>query len=385
MRKLRPILFASFFFSLHLALVAYINSSVLGTLLSPKGVSLVFIASSCLSLLLVRRAATLVQKFGNVLYMASILGLSIILLLVLAISHNSTFAILAFIPYFALNSLILYGFDVFFEHFSKRKKMGGTRGAFLSLNYLAWIGMPAFVGFLESRYGFGVIYLFAAFAATTAFATIFFKEQHYHDTKYVRVSLRHMLRTLLRRSPVRTAIVINLTLQFFYVWMVVYCPLYLYRVIGLGWDKIGIIFSIMLIPFVIFEYPTGRLADKYLNERPLIAVGFFIMGTATMIFSLMNNVGIAGFAVILFMTRMGASIVESANECYFFRNAPSTDTMTVAVYRNMTPLAYTIGPLIALLIIGTSRYTLLFFILGLIMLTSSVLADYKTTLFRKQS
>jgi predicted MFS family arabinose efflux permease len=353
MQKLRPILLASFFFSLHAAMVAYINSSMLGVILTPKATSALFTVSSALSLVLVSQASSFVQRWGNVRYMLTILTLSVLLLFGIGATSGSWLSIAFFIPYFALNALIYYGLDVFLEHFSSNQTVGNTRGVFLTLNNLAWVGMPALVGMLENRYGFGVVYFFAAFAALAALTTVFVGERHYHDSRYVHISFSKLL---------------------FYAWMVIYSPLYLTNKLGLSWESVGFIFSIMLIPFILFQYPAGRIVDKFSNERALIAAGFLIIGVSTLIFSLIGVVPFVVLALILFLTRVGASIVEVANESYFFKQVNDTDTQLIAVFRNMVPLAYLIGPALGVLLLSSNNYSLVFFVLGLLMLGASIVA-----------
>lgn len=374
MQKLRPILLASFFFSLHAAMVAYINSSMLGVILTPKATSALFTVSSALSLVLVSQASSFVQRWGNVRYMLTILTLSVLLLFGIGATSGSWLSIAFFIPYFALNALIYYGLDVFLEHFSSNQTVGNTRGVFLTLNNLAWVGMPALVGMLENRYGFGVVYFFAAFAALAALTTVFVGERHYHDSRYVHISFSKLLHGLQKRTAVRGSIALNFLLQLFYAWMVIYSPLYLTNKLGLSWESVGFIFSIMLIPFILFQYPAGRIVDKFSNERALIAAGFLIIGVSTLIFSLIGVVPFVVLALILFLTRVGASIVEVANESYFFKQVNDTDTQLIAVFRNMVPLAYLIGPALGVLLLSSNNYSLVFFVLGLLMLGASVVA-----------
>ncbi len=374
MRKLRPILLASFFFSFHLALVSYLNSSMLGTFFTPKGIGIVFALSSLLSLFYIARAARLIERWGAVRYTAALLGLSAALLLILGFAQHAAVAALAFIPYFAINTLVFYGFDVFLEHFSSPETTGNTRGVFLTCNNIAWVCAPALVGFLEVKYGFGVIYFFAAFATLASLATVFVGERRYQDPKYAHVSLQRIWRVLRTKGNMRGSIVVAGLLQLFYVWMVIYSPLYLTRTLGLSWETVGIILSVMLIPFILFQYPAGRIADKFSSERTLIAIGLLIMGVATMVFALIDGVSLLAIALVLFLTRVGASIVEVSNESYFFKQVSDRNTGAIAVFRNMTPLAYLVGPVLAFALLGWNNYSVLFFMLGLFMLGGAAFA-----------
>ena len=55
-----------------------------------------------------------------------------------------------------------------------------------------------------------------------------------------------------------------------YAWMVIYTPLHMLD-LGFTWEEIGQIFTIMLIPFVLVEYPAGWLADKYIGETEMMS------------------------------------------------------------------------------------------------------------------
>ncbi|MCC6198742.1 MFS transporter [Candidatus Nomurabacteria bacterium] len=381
MRTLRPIFLAAFFFSLHIAIVSYINSSMLGSVLQPKAVSFVFALGSLLSILLIHRSGVFIRRFGNFRSILTLFGLSALLLCGIGVSNGHWTSILLFIPYFALNSLVYYSFDVFIEHLAGQKKVGNTRGLFLTLNNLAWVGMPVLAGALEGHYGFGIVYFFAACAVVSAFLIIAIGERGYRDAPYTQISFSHLFLRLRKRDNVRHAIIINFFLQLFYVWMVIYSPLYLTRVLGFSWEAVGGIFSVMLIPFVLLQYPAGRAADRFSNERILIAGGFLTAGVATLIFSLTGEIGAVAVALILFLTRVGASIIEVANESYFFKTVEDDDTPTIALFRNMVPLAYLVGPMLGIILLGWNMYATLFFILGIIMLGMSLF----TIIYSKES
>ena len=100
--------------------------------------------------------------------------------------------------------------------------------------------------------------------------------------------------------------------------MVIYTPIYLHEYIGFGWDKIGIIFSIMLLPFVILDFPLGKLSDK-IGEKKMLMAGFLIMTSSVLAIPLMTEPLLWLWAVILFMTRVGAATIESLSESYFFK------------------------------------------------------------------
>jgi len=46
-----------------------------------------------------------------------------------------------------------------------------------------------------------------------------------------------------------------------------FTPLYLATEIGLPWTDIGVIIAVGLFAYVLFEYPIGFIADKWIGEK----------------------------------------------------------------------------------------------------------------------
>lgn len=151
--------------------------------------------------------------------------------------------------------------------------------------------------------------------------------------------------------------------------MVVYTPIYLYQHIGLSWAQIGIIFTIMLSPFVLFNIPIGILIDKYkVSKKLLLVIGFIIISASTCIITDINTQNIIIWATVLFMTRLGACIIETTSEVYFFTHVKEEETYLLSVFRDMTPIAYIIAPLISTIIFIFFPFKFLFLILSIILL-----------------
>ena len=140
---------------------------------------------------------------------------------------------------------------------------------------------------------------------------------------------------------------VGFLLQFFYSWMVIYTPIYLYTHIGFSWQEIGIIFSIMLLPFVLTEAPLGKLADRKWGEKEVMSVGFIVMALATGLIAFVETKNLALWAILLFITRIGAAMVEIMSETYFFKKVHSSKADVIGFFRTMRPFAYIISPILA--------------------------------------
>jgi len=157
-------------------------------------------------------------------------------------------------------------------------------------------------------------------------------------------------------------------LSFFYAWMTIYTPIYLYRSMGFDWKIIGVIFTIMLTPFVLFELPLGKLADKKLGEKEILNCGIIIISISTMVLSFLTSHAFWIWGLVLFATRVGASAVEIASESYFFKHINAQDSEIISIFRIISPLAYSVAPLMASLALIIIDIRFLFLTLGIFML-----------------
>jgi predicted MFS family arabinose efflux permease len=150
--------------------------------------------------------------------------------------------------------------------------------------------------------------------------------------------------------------------------MVIYTPLYLHDYIGFGWQDIGIMFSIMLLPFLLLEGPLGRIADKWLGEKEFLAAGFVITAVATALIAFLREPSFILWTSVLFATRVGASMIEVMIETYFFKKISAGDADVVAFFRAVRPAAYVVAPAFAALLLSLISLSRLFIALAIIVL-----------------
>jgi MFS family permease len=111
------------------------------------------------------------------------------------------------------------------------------------------------------------------------------------------------------------------------------------------------------------------LADKKFGEKEILSIGFVIISIFTVSISFINNINIfLTLAFILFMTRVGAAMVELMNDTYFFKQINDDDLNIINLYRVATPLAYIISPILATIVLIFVPFKFIFLILGLIMI-----------------
>jgi len=357
-----------FLFAMSLALPIYINSSFLKTFVPEQFVGMLYTASSILTFFGLAFMPLILSKFGN--YKTTLIGsmLVTVLLFVLAFTDSALVAIPAFIVYASILTLIYFNFDVFLESYSSDKTTGSTRGSFLTILNIAILISPLIAGALLTNGDYWKIYLLAAGLMTMLIALLPGHFSKFKDPKYERVPFWKTLRMVLKNVDLRNIFVANMFLRFFFAWMVIYSPIYLHQHIGFEWSTLGIIFTLMLLPFVLFELPAGRLADSRYGEKEIMTLGFIIMGLATMSIIFINEPIFWVWVFVLFVSRIGASLVEITTESYFFKHVDGNDANIIGFFRNNRPIAYTTAPILASIVLLFVPFKFLFLILGFIML-----------------
>ena len=131
---------------------------------------------------------------------------------------------------------------------------------------------------------------------------------------------------------------ISFAMEFFYALMIVYTPLYLHS-LGYSWADMGILFTVMLVPFVLLQYPLGVLSDRFFGEKEMLfgSIAIATLATATIPFLEVSTFVIWGG--VLFMTRVGIAGIEILRDAYFYKQIDGNDMDIIAFFRTTRPLA----------------------------------------------
>jgi len=270
-RSVHVIFLISIIINFALALNAYVNSTFLTGITGSKSlVSLIFTGGSILAVIGLAFIPLVLRRFGNYATTLTITVLGAVVFLGLSLLQSPVLIVLSFLVYLVVSSLLYYNIDLLLEHFSKNSTTGGMRGAFLSVSALAFLAGPFVAGFILGENEYWKIYLATAILFVLAIPVFVRSFKTYKDPVYDRTPFWKTLREIYQHQDMRKLFSIYFLLRFFYAWMIIYTPIYLNEFVGLSWTTIGIIFSIMLLPFVLLEYPLGKMADTKLGEKEII-------------------------------------------------------------------------------------------------------------------
>jgi MFS family permease len=372
-KKIRSIFLVSFLFFAQLSVVMYINSTALERFVGAKYTSLFYVFGAMGSIVLLWTLPRIVKKVGLVRTAVSIFMLLTAALLVLGTTSLPMVFIGAFIFYTALTGTVWYCDDLFVAHYTDARTAGHTRGIYLTVINTAIALMPVIAGLLVAKLGLGSVYIVGAVLLSVAFIVTAYGQRNFVDGTYEQTTIAAAWKTIKAAPSLRRVLSINFMLQFFYVWMTIFTPLYMSRVLHFSWGQIGTSFSIMLVAFILLQYNVGKIADA-IGEKKLLLTGFTIAGISTIAFALLqyHTHSIVAYTVALFFTRVGICMVEVLAETYFFKQVSDKDESVVSVYRMMYPMAYIIAPLAGWYILTMTSYSSLFVILGLMLLCGTL-------------
>jgi MFS family permease len=357
----------TFFFSMQYGLVLYINSSFLELSVGEKIVGLVFTIAALLSILVLLEMPRILNRFGNyktAIFFAISNAVSLILL---GTGKSGYTVVFSFFLYTITNYSLFLTLDVFIGDYTLLGEVGRTRGLFLTIRNFAILLSPLAAVFLLAKANYFGVYVIASLFTLVTLFFIFPHFRNFPDPIYKRIRVRETFKKILGDANLKKIYATEFLLCFFYSWMIIYTPIYLREHVGLSWSEVGIIFTIMLIPFALVEYPLGRLSDK-MGEKKILSFGFLIISFATLAIFFIKTQNIFTWALVLFITRIGAATIEVMNESYFFTKIRPSDAGLISFFRNMFPLSFVISPLIAipvLLFIPSLRY--LYIVLGAIL------------------
>jgi len=357
-----------FLFAFTSAIPAYTNSSFIESITNKNAVGLIYSLGSVLSLITLISIPKFLRKYGN--YKVAIFFAIAYFLnfLSLAFSPSVYFILFSFLISGSLTTVIYFNLDIFLEHDSNDQKTGSIRSFYLTSINLAWLISPWIAGTIVGDSSYRKLYLIVALIIIPLIAIVASKLKDFKDPEYNIFNVNESIKSLNLYKNIKYIICSGFLLQFFYSWMVVYTPIYLHRYIGFDWGTIGLIFSIALLPFVILQIPAGYIADKFLGEKEILTLGFVIISISTLSIPFIKSNNFIVWAAVLFMTRVGAAIVEVMNDTYFFKNVSDKNLNIINLYRTVAPISYIISPIIATAVIFFLPFNSLFYILGFLML-----------------
>jgi MFS family permease len=307
----------------------------------------------------------LLKRFGNRQLLIMLIVFEYVAISGLIIAPSLLIIGLSFFLHTSVTLLIYYSLDISLEEVSADSSTGEIRGTFLTISNLAIAIAPIIVASFALGTELIPVYAAALILLWPLVLIAFFGIKKGVPTNYEKHSISLPFGDIKRAINVWRVTKARFVLEFFYAIMVIYVPIYLRTSIGFSWAEIGVMFSIMLLPFIIFGWPVGFVADKFLGEKEIMTLGYFILGTSVLAMPFIGSKLII-WTIVLFISRIGACFVETTTESYFFKHIDSRDTGFISIFRISRPAAVIIAAAVGTLSLELLSFNKVFFVLAFV-------------------
>lgn len=370
----------NFFSSMHFFLIVYVMTPYLATFLPDDQTGLVISAGAVGTLLAYPFVPKIAVRYG--IKRTAIIIATMIATALLLLAQQPPFWLAAFCLAFvcAASPFIQYLLDLLLEATgTETGEMGRVRTTFITAGNAALILAPLLIAFfLGGTNEYWRVFLVAAISITP-FITLLLYEKLPEQRIEHPAKLIESCKCVFMDADLRAVAFGNGVLQFFFHLAPFYIPLYLHHVLGMPWSDLGWMFAVMLLPFVLIEYPAGYIADKWLGDKEILIGGFVLMSTAFGALAFVTaTTPLYVVLIILIVSRLGSALVEAMVEGHFFRRVSSTDTNTLTLYRITRPLAALAAPLTASIILAITggSYFIFFITMGTFLLVTGIGSTY---------
>jgi MFS family permease len=241
--------------------------------------------------------------------------------------------------------------DVILESFSQDQVSGRIRGLHLTVFNAGFLFGPFLSAKILEKFDFYGIFTLAFILASIIFVVALVGLRKVNHQFSQRLSVPNLIKKIWKRKNIIRIYWISFVLEAFFALMVIYIPIYLIDVMRFSWADIGKVFTIMLLPFVILQYPMGVLADKKFGEKEFLLFSIILMGLATLTVYFVYSQNIWVWALLLFMTRVGAALIEVLRDSYFYKQVSGYDVDLINFFRTAMPMGYIFSTAISALIL----------------------------------
>lgn len=372
---------SNFFASAHFFLIIYIITPYLATFLPDSQTGLVVSLGALITLSVFPFMPELVRHYGarRLAVFFALCEVFALGWLALAPAPLPAFILIAFAV--GGTPLLEYQLDLLLEaSIAREEDTGRARTLFLTAGNIALVFAPLLAGLiLDSGEAYWKVFAIAASSLLPFLFLISMKRLPAGNSPKL-VTMMSASLSIMSDKDLRSVVIAHGALQLFYHIAPLYIPLYLHHVLHIPWEQLGWMFAVMLLPFVLLEYPAGYLADRKWGDKEILIAGFVIMSIGFAALALVNeNTMILYIVLILIVNRIGASLVEAMSEGHFFRRVSEADASTVGIFRMTRPVAALVGPIIGSIVLSMTNYQTLFIVTGLLVGILGVTAARKIT------
>lgn len=347
--------------------------------ITENDVGLIFTTSALIALVLLSEMPLLAERYSNRTVLIVLVALTSLSLLGILAAPHPYILVGSLVTYISLHAPVILGFDIFFKEHTPLHKTGSVRGTMIALIYTAvLIGLLVMGPILETSYSFWGLYGIGFIINMIALGILVFNKGVFtliHAP--AKISFFASLSHVLKNTALRRIVVLNFLLHVFFILSFIYLPVYLHQHQNMDWSMIGILFALVMLPFIILSKPLGDFLDTSGRNKEILMAGFIMMALGVFATGLIVSSSWILWLGILMLGRIGATCVRVVTESYFFDHVDKKDEGLMSVFRDIDPLATILIPFMATLLLAYTgaSVSVVFIASALILLTGVFLSS----------
>ncbi len=330
-------------FGFSMAILTFTMAPYLQRALGTNNISVVYLIPEVIVLICFSWFLGRVGRAGKMVVFFFLVFFQILLLSAVISFEGTRMSTFFIVIHLAILPFLMILLDMLLEAHSRDEDTGRVRGMYIFFASFGFLIAPVIAGSLVDRYGFSSLFFVAILCYVVMFLLALSRYLSEGTPEILnKISLLEIAQRLLRDGDIGRIYIISLLLEGFYVMSVITFPLYLIKM-GLTLSQSGLIFTVMLLPFILFAYPAGRLADIRWGEKEILVSAMIFLGIVLLVISRVETGSMYVWMALFFSTRIGASLMETMRDSYFFRKVGGEDVELISFFRT----ARSIGILIA--------------------------------------
>lgn len=349
--KIKLISFITFLNGFSQSVVVYVLSTFFEKSSGTVNVGIFYALAYSLALITFLNLHKVVKKIGKARTFLFLVLLKIGALAFLIFLGISKLSVLGAIFYLFSTAAEWTMLDVILESFSTDRASGRIRGWHLTIYNTGFLFGPFLAVKLLERFDFSGIFALAFFLSSLILIISLWGLREVNQAFSKKLGVKELFLKIWRRKNLVRIYCISFVLEAFFALMVIYVPLYLVNSLDFSWSQIGKVFTVMLIPFVILQYPMGFLADKKFGEKEFIIFSLVLMGISTLGVYFVSSRSLLVWSTVLFATRIGAAIIEVLRDSYFYKQIDGRDVDIIDFFRTAMPAGYIFSTILSSLVL----------------------------------
>lgn len=330
--KIRLITYMALMLGFAQSLLIYVESSYFKLSLGSENVSPFYFIAYLIALVFLLNMHKIIRKIGKSTTFFFVFFVQIFSVTLLTMATPSYIGIGLLMLYIIASYLAIVLLDIILESFSEDKKSGRIRGFHLMMTNVGFILGPLISTNILERFDYFGLFFVAMLINMGIFVTGLIGLRGGNSRFGGNLTVRDLVKKIFINKDLMRIYWISFALEFFYALMVLYTPLYLLD-LGMSWGEIGIIFTFMLIPFTVFGYPIGIVADKWLGEKEMIIGALLLVSISTISLYFIDSNSLIVWSTALFATRVGAAMIETLRDSYFYKRIDARDMDLISFFR----------------------------------------------------